>query len=930
MTDLTTPIAVVGGGVIRSTVDTLAQRDYAPGVVALRASLGPSGRWSGTSADGIPITAEPCPSALAMRERLRTRPEGEWLVLVTDRENADLGPGLLTHLVSGRVRSVDVWESVLHQFRATHMAPSLAQIPHAHQVALGLLSAAPPAGGWPAAPGGVLTREHALDATIRERLALDVSALDMRRLIAWSLDDATPGLLDALVRTAGDALTGACLDRVADVAAAAAPAVRPLLTPDQVGSLAARGLVVDVLRDDHRLGADDRVDARVALARAEQWWEKAPSGEALRAFGSLTQDAVSALLTADSPDRPHVVRALDQADGLLSSVGAESLARLSTLLPSAYDARAAALGRALSAYAPGASLSDIEEAWATLGRHRLAGERFDDSHRVFAAAVRLARWVATPVHAEAPAHDSGAALAACARIHLDDAGWVDAAVNTASVGVDAPVAAAGVEDVVALATTRREAQARQFAQALAAATRDDSGSTGTFGDPAARILPIERVLDDVVAPVAAGGAPVLFLLLDGMSAASATTLVEDAVGNRGWQEARVPGSTDSALRAGAITALPSLTTVSRATLFAGRLTSGDQTVEREGFLGFAGQRLKAKAALFHKSAVDDTRRGWALADDVRAAIDDPALLLVGVVLNTIDDALDRSDPGGAIWTADSVKHLAPLLSRAAAAGRTVIVTGDHGHIIERRDGRYLRPGAPISSNRSRAVGADVTDDEVLVQGRRVVTPDNTAVLAVSEQVRYGPIKAGYHGGAHPAEAVVPIIVLHPPSAKVDDAAGLPPQIPRWWIGPIAQEPAAHTPAAPGGRGRRKPVIDAGPSLFDLAPDEPETARSSLGAAIVGSDTYDQQVALNPRVPLQALGVAALIDAFADARGNRLDPVVAAQALGIAQARLRGAQEHAKQLLNVDGYPVLRIDDDGRTLVLDLDLLCEQFGVSRDR
>lgn len=28
--------------------------------------------------------------------------------------------------------------------------------------------------------------------------------------------------------------------------------------------------------------------------------------------------------------------------------------------------------------------------------------------------------------------------------------------------------------------------------------------------------------------------------------------------------------------------------------------------------------------------------------------------------------------------------------------------------------------------------------------------------------------------------------------------------------------------------------------------------------------------------------------------------------------------------------VRRVEDDGRTLVLDIDLLCEQFGVSRDR
>ena len=46
--------------------------------------------------------------------------------------------------------------------------------------------------------------------------------------------------------------------------------------------------------------------------------------------------------------------------------------------------------------------------------------------------------------------------------------------------------------------------------------------------------------------------------------------------------------------------------------------------------------------------------------------------LVTCVLNTIDDALDRSDPGGTSWGADTVKHLDPLLERARHAGRTVI------------------------------------------------------------------------------------------------------------------------------------------------------------------------------------------------------------------------------------------------------------------
>ena len=42
--------------------------------------------------------------------------------------------------------------------------------------------------------------------------------------------------------------------------------------------------------------------------------------------------------------------------------------------------------------------------------------------------------------------------------------------------------------------------------------------------------------------------------------------------------------------------------------------------------------------------------------------------------------------------------------------------------------------------------------------------------------------------------------------------------------------------------------------------------------------------------------------------------------------LRGAVLHVQRLLNVEGYPVLRVDADGATVILDEALLREQFGI----
>src|SRR5664280_918614 len=133
--------------------------------------------------------------------------------------------------------------------------------------------------------------------------------------------------------------------------------------------------------------------------------------------------------------------------------------------------------------------------------------------------------------------------------------------------------------------------------------------------------------------------------------------------------------------------------------------------------------------------------------------------------------LDRSDPAGTVWTAEAIKHLAPLLDRARLAGRVVLLTSDHGHIVERRQGQQ-RSHAVISSGRSRADGGPVGDGEVLVTGRRVRLHDGRAVLAVDERLRYGPLKAGYHGGASPAEVVIPLYFLV--SGGQTDGTGLVP------------------------------------------------------------------------------------------------------------------------------------------------------------
>jgi hypothetical protein len=73
-------------------------------------------------------------------------------------------------------------------------------------------------------------------------------------------------------------------------------------------------------------------------------------------------------------------------------------------------------------------------------------------------------------------------------------------------------------------------------------------------------------------------------------------------------------------------------------------------------------------------------------------------------------------------------------------------------------------------------------------------------------------------------------------------------------------------------------------------------------------------------------VRGLLGALLAASSHRLSRAAAAAALQVSPVTLRGAVLHVQRLLNVEGYPVLRIDADGATLILDDDLLREQFGI----
>jgi hypothetical protein len=934
--------------VLHELLDEARGRNYEYGVLGVRAQP----EWPGTRTfthDKVPVRIVPCQSALVVREALLSRAPGEWLIVLTDRTDEDLGSGILSHLIGHRLRTPDPWAAVRYRFAATGIAPDLTATTSNREVATGLLAATPPA-GWPTAPGAVLTRDYALGAVAAVHLDLSDSVIDISSVLAWTADPALAARISDLRALAGDAVTDAVLEWAAGSAGAVSPALLHLLRGGEGQDAVPLGLVAGALVEvrDSQSGDVSQV-ARDALIRLEpRMGGSVLAPETLKSWAAEASAVVTDILrTTSSSRRAAGQRLLARADELLIAVRADGLADSSDLLPSGLTRRFAALAAQLRAAVPGAATADpdrvlvkpeelghVERAWARVAGHHLAGP--DRRTRAFHAAVRLVRWLATGASAES-------SLPTLLRRHGDQDAWAESAINDAAAGVSDPELGAGLAAVLSAAWARRAAHDATFAEALAARTRDDPDD----GKPSGEVLRVEDLLPGVIIPLALT-APVLLLVLDGMSAAAGAEIVASisSLPREDWAEALLTGRSR---RAVALAALPTVTEVSRASLLCGELRVGGQDVERSGFAALARAHGLVDAPLFHKGQMESARPGHALADDVETAIADITRYpLVACVLNTIDDALDRSDPGGIAWGADTVKHLAPLLDRARLAGRVVILTADHGHVIERRQGTQ-RSHREISSSRSRAATTPAGEGEVVVVGSRVLLHEGTAVLAVDENLRYGPVKSGYHGGASPSEVVVPVSVLV--SGMVPEGSDLrlaPPQEPAWWVDPIlvAIPPAVAITQRPGRANRatspandfRRQPDEVMPTLFDdpePAPGREAEATAELAtspspdtvvAAVLKSSAYTAHKRRSGRVSVTDAQVGALLTAMLAAPSHRLAPAAAATALGVSPVLLRGAVLQSQQVLNVEGYAVLRVDADGATLILDVALLKEQYGI----
>jgi hypothetical protein len=821
-----------------------------------------------------------CESVLEIREALaglEDVPDAR-LVLITQLEESQLGADVVARFPRGRLMAASRWDALRAAFSARDLDPRL----RGQEWLSDLLLERPPANSYPPVPGGVLDLDTAWRFCLEHAVGLLDARSDVDALLAWTTGDGNLDRFASLPLATQDKI----LEKITNENGSAASLVARAVSAGHGADLLAIGLVCGVI-----FAPDGPSDSlRDAAVRLEP------------AFGGSRVAQEAGIMLADAAGR--VIMRLDgpsahshqaRASALLETIGATEYAGLSRALTAGLEARLKVAAEEIAQVAESGGLQGPAHA-ARLVRLALEHERAGD-HRArldrLQMSARLCRWLCGR-------RKSIRGFGSAAKAYAEDGGFVDWARASLRAGDSAPAVAAAYARLRDLAGIRREEENKHFAELLR-----DWNADGAGGEEA---LPIERFLDSIVASIATHE-PVLLLVLDGLSFAVARPLVTD-IARRGWTELSPTGRTSLPP---VVAALPTVTEISRTSLLSGRLIRGNAALERTAFAAHQRLREVSRAGkpplLFHKA---DLGAGPELSERVRIALADAGQRVVGIVHNAVDAQLAGSDQIEVLWTTEVLRQLAPLLRAAREAGRVIILTGDHGHVLDA--GTTLVQGG--SGDRWRS-GGRARDGEIEVQNGRVFAPDGTqrAVLAWSEKLRYAAKRSGYHGGGSPQEVLVPLAVLTSGVAPRDWVEA-PPAEPTWWSEIVALPAVTSIPPTPTVRGR----TTGQPSLFDLPPEA-----DAWIDGLFASATYLAQRGLAGRGAPDDPVVRALVAALA-ARGGRLSRTALAQALQQPAFRTAGLVNAARRVLNVDQAQVLTIDMTADEVVLDVRLLRVQFEI----
>lgn len=862
-------------------------------------ALRSSGPWSGSNKlliDGMEHLIHPCISDLQVREALlAAEKENMPSVLLCSMSEEALGDDVIDRLAKRRIFSPQVREMIAELFSVspTRIDPRILK----SKVLMEALLERVPAEGYPPVGSGTLDVQTAWLTLLSQLVGVRVEAPSITQLLEWSLSE------KKLERLAGMSAE-LKISFVDWFARSKGESIRFMIAAIDSGwgtDLVAIGMTLGVVFDPKYFGTAEHQAARGRLERFFQHREM--DAESARAWFRASE----ALLSQTSADagRPARRLILNRLDELLANLGLADHAWLSNHSPlgleQRYQQAGLALKKALGAKSS-SGIDEVREAITVIRRHLLSKDDSDRLSRV-EMACRLIRWLQTE-----DSRSENETFDEMVVGYHRDGGFIDWARNRLKETDESPVVQKAFGAILKKVEERAEAFEMSFARQLREWTQSENQSN--------RFLLIEDVVQEVVLPVAKQQ-PVLLLVLDGMSVAVFRQLLQDIL-RHDWTELV---QEKIVLPRPVLASLPSVTSVSRRALFLGRLDPATNGTEEGEFkaneLLFQGSGTQVRPQLFKMGDLSDDENGG-IAATVRNAVADKKCRVVSVVLNAIDDHLDSGKQVDFEWTRNTIRGFRDLMRQAADAGRLIIMTSDHGHVLD--FGSKQIPSAKDGrGDRFRSADGKTEEGEMEFEGSRVyrATGCNRITLACSAGIRYGKDKRGYHGGANPQEMVVPLAILSDvrvgaPQGWIEIASYQP----DWWRIDDSEMVTASTPKAKPER------MVQNLELFERVGLGSSTGEGWIDT-FLKSPIYHEQSKLAVRgAPSDEL-MTKLLKGL-DTRGGTAVKQALAQDLGMPPFRVDGLILNVSRILNVDGYEVLGFDRASDTVNLNMGLLRTQF------
>ncbi len=877
-------------GIIRAQIRAI--RDKAPNAKVF--GIFSPVRWAGPAIDGTggdQIAIHQCDSPLQMRLALQSVPDtASATVLVTPLDQAKISDDILVRLALRRLEPIKSWEIVRSLFKAKHLDPRITR----HQFLADMLLEHAGSRDLQPVAGGLVDADTVWGLLLAEKLGFSGAHPDLVELLRGTAE----GDLAARWNACPTEFRSVATAWIAEAAGDAAIAVLGCIAGEHGPQALAIGLVMGVVYHDS-VGHD--LDKAAGRLEGYVGTTNLPTEIAKRWRDAAATAAVQL-------PKPSLRRCLDEADVILEKIGATGQAWRSNELETGFEQRLSRLGQALAAHVDARATAiseELQNVYASLQQHRLGrsgGRRMERA----AMAIRLARWLADQNLSGQPAASN---LLAIAQGYAGDGGFVDWARRVLRGGEPNKDLATAFVRLVDQVTELREAENQRFGEAIA--------DQRAMPDAASGLVPVEQIVDRIVA-TATEKAPVLVLLVDGMSWAVFRELVSDIQAHN-WIEL---GFGSAPQRLIGLAALPSITSVCRTSLLCGSLRRGQAFDEVQGFAAHPAIAAQSQSGLtpklFHKAALEGSDDS-SLAGDVRQALANKRQRVVGIVINAVDDHLDKGDQIDPLWTMQQIRVLEPILAEAAAASRLVILLSDHGHILDRQtEGREAADGL-----RWRRPSGTVTKEELEVNSPRVLLPDGGRIVVPwSERLRYGAKCNGYHGGATPQEMLIPISILWPKLDPPDGLGELPVELPAWWTEPTAARPvlpAVEPPPRPKKANRQPPTLFLNLETLVTTPASEE----SWIKALLQSEVFAAQKRLAGRVPVDEALLQRLLLALVSRGGSMTTPALAG-AIEVHEHRLPGFLAVMQRVLNVEGYAILDRQEAANTVVLNVLLLKKQF------